>query len=146
MKVSAQPVTPFTFTRYTMATGLLSNEVRSVVQDRTGYIWIATNNGLQRFDGVHYKTFQHRDNDPTSLPANFLIQLLLDNDDQLWVVSADGQVGRFDKSKFTYTPVGAKAQKPGSIWAIKRLIKDDAGHLFSFLLEGAELLIMTRTR
>jgi ligand-binding sensor domain-containing protein/signal transduction histidine kinase len=130
---------PFTFTRYTMSTGLLSNEVRSVVQDRTGYLWIGSNNGLQRFDGVHYKTFQHRDNDPASLPGNFVIQLLLDNNDQLWVVLSDGQVGRFDKSKFTYTPVAVKPQRQASLWAIKRLIKDDTGHLF-FLMESAEVL------
>ena len=122
-----------------MPNGLLSNEIRGVTQDRTGYLWIASNNGLQRFDGVHYKTFQHREGDSRSIPVNFLIQVLIDNDDRLWLLFNDGQVGLFDKSKFIYTPVQVRPQRPGSLWAVKRLLKDAWGHLF-YLMEGAEVL------
>ena len=122
-----------------MSNGLLSNEIRSVVQDRTGYLWIASNNGLQRYDGVHFKTFQHRDSDPKSLPMNLILQLLLDDEDNLWVLNAHGQVGVFDKNNFTYTPVQVRVERPGSLWAIKSLIKDSFGNIF-FLLHGNELL------
>jgi ligand-binding sensor domain-containing protein len=70
-----------------MTNGLVSNEIKSVVQDRTGYLWIASSNGLQRFDGVHYKTFLHVDGDPTTIPVNNIEQLLVDNDDNLWILS-----------------------------------------------------------
>lgn len=128
-----------------MNTGLLSNEIRSVVQDRTGYIWIASNNGLQRYDGVNYKTFQHRDNDPASLPVNALWQLLIDNDDNLWIVTYDGQVGVFDKSTFRFTLVPLKLQRQGSIRAMKFLVKDEYGNLF-FLLHENELLAFDKKK
>lgn len=128
-----------------MSNGLLSNEIRSVAQDRTGYLWIASNNGLQRFDGVHYKTFQHRDNDPQSIPENFLIQVLIDKADVLWIAFADGQVGIFNKSTFTYTPVPVRPQQPASLWAVKLLIKDASGNLF-LLMEGAEVLTYDKAK
>jgi ligand-binding sensor domain-containing protein/signal transduction histidine kinase len=132
-------MTPLTFTHYSMTNGLLSNEIRSVVQDRTGYIWIASNNGLQRYDGVNYKTFQHDDNDPQSLPQNLLTQLLIDDDDNLWVLTYTGQVGVFDKSKFTFTEVPVKVKYQLSFWAAKSLIKDEYGNLF-YMMHGDELL------
>ncbi len=135
----AQPLTPYTFAHYAMSNGLLSNEVRSVVQDRTGYLWIATNNGLQRYDGIHYKNFQHRDNDPFSLPVNFILQVVIDNADNLWLLTANGEVGLFDKRHFTYTSVPVKVQRTNSLWAIKALVKDNEGNLF-YLLHGNELL------
>ena len=44
---------------YGLSTGLASNEVTNAYQDEAGYMWIGTNNGLQRFDGTRYKTFVH---------------------------------------------------------------------------------------
>ncbi|HEU4903586.1 MAG TPA: two-component regulator propeller domain-containing protein, partial [Flavisolibacter sp.] len=128
-----------------MSNGLVSNEIRSVVQDRTGYLWIASNNGLQRYDGMHYKTFQHRDDDPNSLPMNFIWQLLMDDDDNLWVLTAYGQVGLFDKKLFTYTPISVHVQHPASLWAMKFLLKDGAGNIF-FLLHANELLLFDRQK
>ena len=51
----------FSFTHYGIENGLASNEIFSITQNQSGYLWIAANNGLQRFDGVHYKTFRHRE-------------------------------------------------------------------------------------
>lgn len=124
---------------------MVSNEIRSVVQDRTGYLWIASNNGLQRYDGMHYKTFQHRDDDPSSLPMNFIWQLLMDDDDNLWVLTAYGQVGLFDKKLFTYTPVPVNVEHPASLWSMKFLRKDEAGNIF-YLLYGHELLLFDREK
>lgn len=135
----AQTSPNFTFTHYDMVNGLVSNETRSVVQDKTGYLWIATNNGLQRYDGVHYKTFQHREGDAATLPTNKLWQLLIDKADNLWVLTYDGRVGLFDKQKFTYTPVPLVLKKPASIFAMKWFITDEYGNVF-LLLHSNELV------
>lgn len=44
---------------YTTTNGLLSNHIESMVQDEQGYLWIATVNGLQRFDGHSFVNFRH---------------------------------------------------------------------------------------
>src|SRR5436190_12743453 len=89
----AQPPKQYTFTHYSTATGLQSNQINSVAQDGTGYIWFATTEGLVRFDGTRYKTFQHNDRDPFSLPSNALLQLLLDKENNLWVLTINGKAG-----------------------------------------------------
>ena len=102
--LQAQVSSPFSFTHYSMVNGLASNEVTSIVQDRTGYLWISSNNGLQRFDGVQYKNFRHRNVEPKSLPSNIIAQVYVDKEDNLWVLSSFGDIGIFDKSSFTYKP------------------------------------------
>lgn len=138
--VTAQPTFPFTFSHYSMSTGLMSNEIRSVAQDRTGYLWIASNNGLQRYDGVHFKTFQHRDNNSKTLSQNNVLQILIDKADNLWVLLANGEVGLFDKNKFFYTPVLVQVKQEASLGALKFLIQDLAGNLF-YLLHANEVLL-----
>jgi ligand-binding sensor domain-containing protein len=74
----AQEPLQFSFTHYNTASGLLSNQVNTIVQDKDGYLWIGTTDGLQRFDGIRYKSFQHKENDPGSLPPNPVWQLMVD--------------------------------------------------------------------
>ena len=45
------------FGKYTTENGLSDNNIHDIIKDRQGYLWIATQNGLNRFDGVEYKTF-----------------------------------------------------------------------------------------
>src|SRR5690349_4700686 len=68
--IAAQQGRQFSFTHYNTANGSISNQVNAVVQDKEGYIWTATTDGLQRYDGTRYKVFRHKKNDPTSLPSN----------------------------------------------------------------------------
>jgi len=130
---------PFSFAHYSANTGLASNEITSIVQDGTGYLWIATNRGLQRFDGVQYKTFRHKAGQPTSLAENALQQLMIDRDDNLWILSNDGYLGIFNKSNYTYQPVVVKPRIKTSLHNEKRLISDEFNNIF-LLFRGSELI------
>ena len=81
---------------YGLSAGLASNEVTNAFQDKAGYIWIGTNNGLQRFDGIRYKTFRSRKDDSTSIPNNNIAQILFDKKNNLWLITADQKIGVFD--------------------------------------------------
>lgn len=50
-------VSDYVFTNYTIEDGLPSNECYEVIQDSRGYIWVATDNGVARFDGYEFKTY-----------------------------------------------------------------------------------------
>jgi ligand-binding sensor domain-containing protein len=123
-----------------MVEGLASNEIFSIVQDRTGYLWIGTNNGLQRFDGIHYKTFKSQKNNPHSISSNVIIRLMIDAKDNLWLLTNAGEVGLFDKNTFVYTPVPVISRKQNiSVFAEKRLITDEYGNIF-LSIRGDEVL------
>ncbi|HEY6503825.1 MAG TPA: two-component regulator propeller domain-containing protein [Chitinophagaceae bacterium] len=140
VSLSGQQLKRYTFTHFNSASGLVSNQVHSIVQDETGYIWIATTDGLQRFDGIRYKSFRHQDGDEGSLPSNAVTQLMIDNRQNLWLLLADGKAGIFNTRTYTFREVAVKPKNPLSVRSnIKRLIQDEYGHIF-LLLFGNEVL------
>jgi signal transduction histidine kinase/ligand-binding sensor domain-containing protein/DNA-binding response OmpR family regulator len=67
-----------------------SSLITDLCQDREGSVWIATDYGLNRFDGYHFQTFLHDDADSTSLGANIIVTLLCDRNGRLWVGTNKG--------------------------------------------------------
>lgn len=130
---AGQSPSSFYFTHYDMQDGLASNEVFDVVQDRTGYLWIATNNGLQRFDGVQYKTFKKQRGDAHSLPANVIYKLLIDQKDNLWISANNGTVGLFDKNSFRFTHVPIRVSDSSVLTSNHRFTTDEFGNVFLIL-------------
>ena len=58
--VAGQQARQYSFTHYGVSTGLASNEATTGLQDEQGFIWVAGNKGLQRFDGQRYLTFGYQ--------------------------------------------------------------------------------------
>src|SRR5688500_11993796 len=77
------------------ARGLPRNRVQSLAQDRTGFMWLATTDGLARWDGRRFTTFRHDPADPASLSASNVSRLLVARDGTLWVGTADGGLNRY---------------------------------------------------
>jgi len=78
------------FSHLTERDGLSNNLVRAVVQDGDGLIWIATENGLNRFDGYGFKTFYAKAGDSQSVQNNRIQQLVADTKGHLWGTTTDG--------------------------------------------------------
>ncbi|MDX2046377.1 MAG: two-component regulator propeller domain-containing protein [Chitinophagaceae bacterium] len=136
--LSGQEGLQFSFAHYGTSSGLLSNQVNTVVQDEQGYIWTGTTDGLQRFDGIRYKTFRSKPGDSLSLPTNLIWQLLIDKKKNMWVLTTEGKLGIFDTKNFTFRKVAVKTRKAKSIQVpLKKLIEDEDGNIF-FLLQGHE--------
>lgn len=76
--------------------GLRSTAIRQVLQDEEGFIWIATADGLHRFDGHHMQVFLPDAQDSTTLPSADITALAL-QDGVLWVGTADAGLLRFDR-------------------------------------------------
>src|SRR6201996_2432412 len=64
------------FTQYTRMNGLSNNSITGIAQDSLGYIWISTNNGLNRFDGAFF-TCYYRGSSDVSLPDNLISTIKL---------------------------------------------------------------------
>jgi ligand-binding sensor domain-containing protein len=78
-----------------------SSLISDLCQDRQGSVWIATDYGLNRYDGYEFQTFLHDDNDPASMGVNVVVSLLCDNEGRLWVGTNRG-VDRFDADRETF--------------------------------------------
>src|SRR5688500_10579398 len=104
--------------------GLPQNSVRALRQTRDGYLWLGTQEGLVRFDGVRFTVFDKK-NTP-ALRHSYVFSLLEDQDGSLWIGTVGGGLSRYTAGTFTpYTPregltneyVRALAQdRDGSVW------------------------------
>jgi signal transduction histidine kinase/sugar lactone lactonase YvrE len=88
----------FQFEHLTVKNGLSSNRVLSMIQDKQGFYWIATADGLNRFDGSSFKIFRNHRNDSLSIGHNTCGDVLEGNDGDIWVATAGG-VSRYEKAK-----------------------------------------------
>lgn len=125
----AQQAKPYAFTRYNTSNGLVSNFVNNVVQDRKGFMWAATSNGLQRYDGHRFITFKHFPDDPTSPPSDNITLLYKDPEDRMWVTTGDNKVGIFNTETFRYKEVPVRWTVQPTINFAKRFIKAKDGRL-----------------
>jgi len=78
------------FQSLTSEDGLSSNEIRCVVQDAKGFLWVATRHGLNRYDGYDVVQFQENEDQEGALPADRVRWLLIDREQLLWVATDDG--------------------------------------------------------
>jgi signal transduction histidine kinase/ligand-binding sensor domain-containing protein/DNA-binding response OmpR family regulator len=88
---------------WTVADGLPINTITAVLQTRDGYLWLGTNDGVVRFDGVRF-TVYNAGNTP-ELPSNRIVSLLEDRVGALWIVTEQGHLVRHSRGRFTH--VGA---------------------------------------
>lgn len=88
--------------RITHRQGLPQAFVPSILQDRQGFIWSATRDGLCRYDGQQVKVFQPDPDGRPSLSFTGLEQLILDPRGQIWIVSERGDIDRFDPHLETF--------------------------------------------
>lgn len=69
---------------------LSSSRTLCVVQDKYGFIWIGTENGLNCYDGYHFRSYTHSAKDPRSLCGIDVITMLVSKNHELWIGTGSG--------------------------------------------------------
>ena len=75
---------------------LSQSSVLCMVQDSTGFLWIGTKDGLNRFDGYEFVTYKYDSDDPNTLSNNEISCLALQSDSLLWIGTRSGGINRLD--------------------------------------------------
>jgi signal transduction histidine kinase/ligand-binding sensor domain-containing protein/CheY-like chemotaxis protein/AraC-like DNA-binding protein len=93
--------------KYSLKDGLSFGIVNSITQDENGFMWFATSDGLNRFDGSAFKVFKTIQGDSTGLSGNFVQKILGDHSGNIWVSSRNG-LSKLDTrtEKFTHYRLG----------------------------------------
>ena len=94
---------PLRFDRLGSADGLPNNDVRAIVQDRRGFLWFGTQEGLVRYDGTSVRVYRPRENDPTSISAGYVTALAVDPTGKLWVGTPESGVDLYDPDTGRFT-------------------------------------------
>ncbi len=142
-------------TSFDRINGLSQSTGGYIIQDKNGFIWIATFSGLNKYDGNTFKKYQHDENDSTSLSNDGTVFLFEDKEGYIWVLNNSSFVGidRYDPttdtfSHFTHVPEDSSSlssnrvfhliqDKKGDIWittsnALNRLIVNENNGDISF--------------
>ncbi|MFZ2897980.1 MAG: two-component regulator propeller domain-containing protein [Saprospiraceae bacterium] len=104
----------FRFRRIGVAEGLSSPEVTAILQDRQGFIWVGTADGLNRYDGYDFLIFRNDPADSASLSNNQVTALTEDGQGFLWVGTVRG-LNRFDPSTGAFSRFFADTLYPGRL-------------------------------
>lgn len=123
----------FVFQRLNQDHGLSNNAVRAIAQDRRGFLWIATEDGLNRYDGFTFKVYRNRAGDPHSLPVNFIRSLYVDRTGTLWLGLSRTGICRYDEatdSFVTFEEAPFRDQAGRISGYVLTIFEDRAGNLW----------------
>ncbi len=87
------------FRQLTIADGLPQNAVHAILQDRRGFMWFGTKDGLSRYDGYSFLVHRHDAFDSTSISGNHVTALFEDSRGVLWAGTQEGVLNRFDRDR-----------------------------------------------
>ncbi len=146
------------FTRLNADDGLSHATARRIIQDSKGFMWIGTQQGLNRFDGYKFEIFNYDPEDSNSLSSGWIYDIFEDRDGQIWVATDDG-LNLFNESTktfqhFRHDPEDTGSlphdsvrdifqSRDGTLWigtrvGLSRLNEDGSfAHLLTFTLDGS---------
>lgn len=110
-----------------LAQGLPSQRVRGIVRDHAGYLWIATDDGLARYDGSDIRTWRRGVRD--ALPGNDVRVLRLERDGRLWLEFGDAGPGWLSRDRHRFDPLPAEVTPPAGPRPQAR-VRDAEGRLW----------------
>lgn len=111
------------FRRFGVDQGLPVTTAFSIVQDKKGFIWVATIDGLMRYDGYHFVAYKNNYNDSSSLSDNTLSVLLVGEGNKLWAGTYSGGLNCLDIStgkfkRYQNIPGNVNSISNNRVWAV----------------------------
>ena len=87
------------FDFYSQENGLSNNQIHCILQDKKGWMWFGTSQGVCRFDGYKFTVFKNDPEDSSSLKGNLVRTIYEDRKGQLWIGTENGGLNKFDREK-----------------------------------------------
>lgn len=103
--------------------GLPSPRVNSIAQDTRGFVWVATNDGVSRFDGVRFQTWRQG---AGGLPSNVVFDIHVDRSGTLWLAT-EGGLARFNVGRAQFSEVAEHALDSLGVGTVRYLNSDRGG-------------------
>lgn len=127
--------------------GLSSDRIIAIAEDESGFAWIGTDFGLNRFDGTKVKTFVHQDNDSTTIMSNYVLDIFPDpGNGVMWVGTTKG-ISAFDPQSQTFKNYYHDPKNPNSPFerSAYHIYKDSQGDIWIAFKRGGILKYRPKT-
>jgi signal transduction histidine kinase/ligand-binding sensor domain-containing protein/DNA-binding response OmpR family regulator len=128
----APEVRPMYFEHLTMRDGLSQSDVTSLLQDSQGYLWLATESGLNRYDGQSIREYRRKRGDDYGLASDYIWAIAEDAGGDLWLATIGGGVARWDRSTDRFQQFRHDPADPHSLAsdAARTLLIDAQGRIW----------------
>lgn len=120
--------------------GLSQSRVNALLQDKFGFIWVGTDDGLNRYDGIKFSVFKNNVSKETSISDNWINCLFEDDEGILWIGTAEGGLNRFNR--FTESFTAYRTEKDKSTISddhVTSILQKDKDHLWVGTTNGLNL-------
>ncbi len=119
------------FKSYNVNNGLSQSVIISIFQDSEGFIWIGTQDGLNRFDGYTFKKFVRNPIDTASISNNWMYSITEDNENNIWIGTKDG-LNKYNKKTGKFQCLRNKPNDNNSIFNnnVYGLVADKKGNVY----------------
>ncbi|MFN0158352.1 MAG: two-component regulator propeller domain-containing protein [Bacteroidota bacterium] len=119
------------FAHLTTKAGLSQSAVNCIFQDRQGFMWFGTQDGLNRFDGYTFTTFKNSPADSTSINDNFIYSILEDGNGDLWITTLNRpeMLNKFNRAteSFSHRPADSVDLSDARVSSVITQYRDGAG-------------------
>ena len=106
---------PMRFERISMSDGLSQSTLNVVYQDSTGFLWLGTENGLNRYDGYQFHHYKARAGEPTALASDFIWDIAEDERGDIWLATKGGGLARWNHSTDEFSSLRHNAEDDSSL-------------------------------
>ncbi len=119
------------FDSFTQVNGLPNNQIQCIYQDRKGWIWLGTSQGLSRFDGYRFVNFMPNPDDTKSISGNLVRVIFEDSSGNLLVGTENGGINVFDREKERFRhPFKDDPEFRSKEISVNTLTEDRMGNLY----------------
>jgi len=138
VNLSLAPGSIIQFGHLTIDDGLSQSAGLAIFQDSRGFLWIGSQDGLNRYDGYTFQVFKHDQDDPRSISHNSVLSITEDKDGYLWVGTWGGELNRFDPITETFVRYRNNPNEPSSLSndTVTSIKEDSSGALWVGTLAG----------
>ena len=106
---------PPAYESVSIAQGLSQGMIFDILQDKEGFIWVATKNGLNRYDGYSFKIFANDPYNANSLSSNTILKLFEDSKGRIWAGSENAGINIYDKQSGKFYRIAHNNLNPASL-------------------------------
>ena len=103
------------FEHLTTQDGISDNRISCIIQDRKGFMWFGTMDGLNKYDGYKFTIYKNDPNDTLSLADNWMTALYEDHSGELWIGTRHGGLCRYDHNRDTFIHYSYEKDNPNSL-------------------------------
>jgi signal transduction histidine kinase/ligand-binding sensor domain-containing protein/CheY-like chemotaxis protein/HPt (histidine-containing phosphotransfer) domain-containing protein len=142
-EVPVPAVHPMYFEHLTMRDGLSQSTVNSILQDSQGYLWLGTENGLDRYDGDSIREYRRERGNERGLANDYIWSIAEDSQGDLWLATDGGGVARWDRRTEQFQPFRHDAHNTRTLAsdAVRTLLIDARGRIWAGTLDqGLDVL------